>query len=74
MMAIISSCFVPKNTEIYNLILNFLFFEMQNTKDVQIINHVKFIFVRMVKMKDRERHHVPSEEELCCIEKLIPID
>ena len=74
MMAIISSCFVPKNTEIYNLILNFLFFEMQNTQDVQIINHVKYIFVRMVKMKYRERHHVPSEEELCCIEKLIPID
>ena len=74
MMAIISSCFVPKKTEIYNLILNFLFFEMQNTKDMEIINHVKYIFVRMVKMKDRERHHVPCEEELVCIEKLMPID
>jgi len=74
MMAIISSCFVPKKNEIYNLILNFLFFEMQNTKDAQIINHIKYIFVRMIKIKDRERHHVPSEEELGCIEKLIPID
>ena len=46
MFAIISSCFVPKKPEIYNLILNYLFFEMQNTKDNQIINHIKYIFVR----------------------------
>ena len=74
MFAIISSCFVPKKPEIYNLILNYLFFEMQNTKDNQIINHIKYIFVRMVKTKDKERHHVPSDEEMACIEKLIPID
>ena len=74
MFAIISSCFVPKKPEIYNLILNYLFFEMQNTKDNQIINHIKYIFVRMIKTKDKERHHVPSDEELACIEKLIPID
>ena len=74
MFAIISSCFVPKKPEIYNLILNYLFFEMQNTKDNQIINHIKYIFVRMIKTKDKERHHVPSDEELSCIEKLIPID
>ena len=43
MMAIISLCFVSKKTEIYNLILNFLFFELQNTKDMEIINHVKYI-------------------------------
>jgi hypothetical protein len=74
MFAIISSCFVPKKPEIYNLILNYLFFEMQNTKDNQIINHIKYIFVRMIKTKEKERHHVPSDEELACIEKLIPID
>ena len=73
-LAVISSCFVPKNNDIYNLILNFLFFEMQNTKDQQIINHIKYIFVRMIRIKGKERHHVPSEEELGCIEKLIPID
>ena len=74
MMAIASSCFVPKKDEIYNLILNYLFFEMQNTKDNQIINHIKYIFVRMVRNKGKERHHVPCEEELGCIEKLVPID
>jgi len=73
-MAIASSCFVPKKDEIYNLILNYLFFEMQNTKDNQIINHIKYIFVRMVRNKGKERHHVPCEEELGCIEKLVPID
>ena len=74
MMAIASSCFVPKKDEIYNLILNYLFFEMQNTKDNQIINHIKYIFVRMIRNKGKERHHVPCEEELGCIEKLVPID
>ena len=74
MMAIASSCFVPKKDEIYNLMLNYLFFEMQNTKDNQIINHIKYIFVRMVRNKGKERHHVPCEEELGCIEKLVPID
>ena len=73
-MAIISSCFVPSNKDIYYLILNFLFFEMKNNKDPQILNHVKYIFVRMIKMKNRARRHVPSEEELECIEKLLPID
>ena len=73
-MAIISSCFVPKNKDIYNLMLNFLFYQMQNEKNPQIVNHIKYIFVRMIKMNGKERHHVPSEEELGCIEKLIPID
>ena len=73
-MAVFASCFVPKNNDIYNLILNFLFFEMQNAKDPQIINHIKYIFVRMIRIKGKERHHVPSDEELECIEKLIPID
>jgi len=74
LMAIMSSCFVPKNNDIYNLILSFLFYQMQNEKEPQIINHIKYIFVRMVRIKGKERHHVPSEEELNSIEKLIPIE
>ena len=74
MMAILSSCFVPKNNDIYNIILNYLFFELQNKRDDQITNHINYIFVRMIKMKPKERHHVPSEEELDCIEKLVSID
>ena len=62
LMAIMSSCFVPKNNDIYNLILSFLFYQMQNEKEPQIINHIKYIFVRMVRIKGKERHHVPSEE------------
>ncbi|MBP5699769.1 MAG: hypothetical protein J6W71_02855 [Methanobrevibacter sp.] len=74
MLAIISSVFVPKNKDIYNLILNYLFFEMQNKKDPQLLNHIRYIFVRMIRMKGKERHHVPCEEELGCIERLVPIE
>ena len=73
-MAIMASCFVPKNNDIYNIILNFLFFEMQNEKEQQIINHIKYIFVRMIRIKSKERHHAPSEEEINCIEKLLSIE
>ena len=74
LMAIMASCFVPKNNDIYNIILNFLFFEMQNEKEQQIINHIKYIFVRMIRIKGKERHHVPSEEEIGCVEKLLSIE
>ena len=74
LMAIMASCFVPKSNDIFNIILNFLFFEMQNEKEAQIINHIKYIFVRMIRIKGKERHHVPSEEELNSIEKLVPIE
>ena len=74
LMAIMASCFVPKNNDIYNIILNFLFFEMQSEKEAQVINHIKYIFVRMIRIKGKERHHVPSEEEINSIEKLISIE
>ena len=74
LMAIMASCFVPKNNDIYNIILNYLFFEMQNEKEQQIINHIKYIFVRMIRIKGKERHHVPSEEEIGCVEKLLSIE
>ena len=74
LMAIMASCFIPKNNDIYNIILNYLFFEMQNEKEAQIINHIKYIFVRMIRIKGKERHHVPSDEEINSIEKLIPIE
>ena len=28
----------------------------------------------MIRIKGKERHHIPSEEELNSIEKLVPID
>ena len=72
-MAIISSCFVPKNEDIYNIILHFLFYEMQNSSDEKIVKYSKYIFVRMIKTKAKERHHVPCEEEIGCIERLASI-
>ena len=71
-LAILSSVFVPTQ-DIYNLILNFLFFELQNNDDASIINHAKYIFVRMLKTKQSERKNVPCLEEMEYIEYLKPI-
>ena len=46
----------------------------KNKKEQQIINHIKYIFVRMIRIKGKERHHVPSEEEIGCVEKLLSIE
>ena len=73
MMAIISSCFVPKNPDIYLFILNYLFFQIDNNNDENILNHLKYIFVRMIKTKEHERRFVPSEIELKNIECLTSI-
>lgn len=74
MMAIISSCFVPKNVDIYHIMLNYLFFEMQNSNEPSIVNHCKYIFVRMIKTREKERRYVPSDEELYNIERLTSIE
>ena len=68
-LAIISSVYVPTE-KIYNLMLNYLFFQMQNNTDLNIVNHAKFIFVRMIKTKENERKNVPCKEELQFIESL----
>ena len=72
-LAILSSCFVPNNRSIYYLILNFLFFELQNEKDEVIQKHINYIFVHMVKTEKNERNNMPCTEELEYIEVLKPI-
>ena len=69
-LAIIASSFLPENKDIYYLILNFLFFELQSTQDEQIKNHINYIFTRMVKGKKRERKMAPCSEEIEYIENL----
>jgi hypothetical protein len=73
MLAIISSCFVPDNKNIFLFILKFLYNEMQDNKNVLVLNHIKYIFARMLKTKDHERKNVPCKEELEFIEYLRPI-
>ena len=73
MLAILSSCFVPDNKNIYLFILKFLYNEMQESKNVLVLNHIKYIFARMVKTKEHERKNVPCREELEFIEFLRPI-
>ena len=73
MLAIISSCFVPQNIHIYFFILKFLVNEMEENKNVLVLNHIKYIFARMLRTKDHERKNVPCREELEFIEYLRPI-
>ena len=69
-LAILSSTFLPNNNDIFLIILNFLFFELQNTKDKVIKNHINYIFVRLLKAKKRERKMIPCMEEIEYIESL----
>lgn len=73
MLAILSSCFVPDNRNIYLFILKFLYNEMKDNQNVLVLNHIKYIFARMLKTKEFERKNVPCREELEFIEYLRPI-
>lgn len=91
-LAILSSCFVPSNKDIYLIMLNFLFYAIQDNTNFmekeakeenqlvldqkrEVLKHVKYIFVRMIKTKEHERKNVPCVEELEYIEylKSIPV-
>ena len=73
MLAILSSCFVPDNKNIYLFILKYLYNEMRENKNTLVLNHIKYIFARMLKTKEHERKNVPCKEELEFIEYLRPI-
>ena len=73
MFAIISSCFVPDNKKIYLFILQFLYNEMKDNQNALVLNHIKYIFARMIRTKEFERKNVPCKEELEFIEYLKPI-
>jgi hypothetical protein len=75
MLCILSSCFVPSKEEIFLFILKYLYEEMKNNENSLVLNHIKFIFARMIKTKDNERKNIPCREELEIIEylKTIPI-
>ena len=73
MLAILSSCFVPDNKNIYLFILKYLYEEMRDNKNNLVLSHIKYIFQRMIKTKEHERKNVPCREELEFIEFLRPI-
>ena len=73
MLAILSSCFVPDNKNIYLFILKYLYEEMRDNKNNLVLSHIKYIFQRMIKTKEHERKNVPCKEELEFIEFLRPI-
>ena len=73
MLGILSSCFVPDNKNIYLFILKYLYNEMKENKNVLVLNHIKYVFARMLKSKEYERKNAPCIEELEFIEYLRPI-
>lgn len=73
MLAILSSCFVPNNKNIYMFILKYLYEEMRDNKNNLVLSHIRYIFQRMLKTKEHERKNVPCKEELEFIEFLRPI-
>ena len=73
MLAMISSCFVPDNTNIFYVVLKFIYNKILTNKNNVILYNLKYIFNRMLKTSKRERKNVPCREELEFIELLRPI-
>ena len=73
MLGILASCFVPHNKNIYLFILRYLYNEIKENKNVLVLNHIKYVFARMLKSKEYERKNTPCIEELEFIEYLRPI-
>jgi hypothetical protein len=72
LFAIIASCFAPSKDLFYS-ILHYLFFEIKNNKDKNIVNHANYVFVRLYKIFEQRRINLPSENELIHIEHMHPI-
>ncbi len=67
--AILSACFAPSPTLFYS-ILNYLLNEIKNSKDQNIVRRANYIFVRLCKVFDRKRKHIPSNNEITHIENM----
>ena len=73
MLGILASCFVPNNRDVFLFILKYLYDEMTENKNILVLNHIKYIFKRMMKTKEHERKNAPCTEEIEFIEYLRPI-
>ena len=73
MLAMMSSCFVPDNNNIYYVVLQFIYNKISTNKNKEILSNLKYIFNRMLKTSKHERTNVPCREELEFIELLRPI-
>ena len=73
MLGILASCFVPNNRDVFLFILKYLYDEMTENKNILVLNHIKYIFNRMMKTNEHERKNAPCTEEIEFIEYLRPI-
>jgi hypothetical protein len=68
-LAILASTFSPSKTLFYSLLNHFLN-EIKNNKDPEFVKRSNYIFTRLVKINERRRKNVPSNEEIQCIENM----
>lgn len=66
-LAIMACTYAPSNVLYYSL-LNYLFFQIKNSKDADIVLRSNYIFIRLVKSFEKQRKYMPSEEEIIHIE------
>jgi hypothetical protein len=71
-LAILASSYAPSE-RLYYSILNFLFFEIKNNNDPNIVNRANYIFARLFKTFTSKRKNIPSDNEISHIEQLTPI-
>ena len=60
MLGILASCFVPNNRDVFLFILKYLYDEMTENKNILVLNHIKYIFNRMMKTNEHERKNANS--------------
>jgi myosin-7 len=70
--AILASCYAP-TASLYYSILNYLFFEIQNNTDKNIVHHANYVFIRLYKSRDVVRKNYPSDNEIMHIEHMKPM-
>lgn len=72
LMAILASCFAP-SLELYYPLLNYLFYEIRNNKDQNILKRCNYIIIRLTKSHESKRRQIPSYNEIIHIENMKPI-
>lgn len=72
-LAIMASCYLP-SIKLFYSIMNYLLFEIKNNSDRVIIDHANYVLVRMYKTFELKRKNIPSEDEICHIEKMKAIN
>lgn len=66
-LAILASCYIPSN-ELFFSILNYLYKEIKDNTNEDIVHHANYVFIRLYKSFDLKRANIPYDNELQHIE------